>query len=398
MKIRFFILSIALCFTTMSGWANYYPEALAVHPTENIMVMAHGSGNLVIFEKSTYKHIKTIKVLSEIKTTSFSRDGMHLWVHGTDSQDNDVLLQLNSSTWEKSYEIECDEVAFSSTANKVAYKKDFFATDIKIIDLTTAESVGAMKMSFSKENAKVDFFEFSTDGKKLLMAENAYGENPCEILIYPSEGFVSTPLLVVTSPSKISTGFGTGLCSAGEEFTLIGWSETIKIVNGGVEVIDRGYHYCHSFCSSPDGQYFFVGSSIGRAVKYDRSTMKKTELGIEEMKGVTGDIIGITTTDGVTYHFLTDEYIVGTINADGFVLKQNFISMNVNVILDSYEPKEVEDIKKACKANGCNVEIPEEYDEENPVIISSNISINAAYALIEKMDEADIYCLVSIME
>ena len=64
---------------------------------------------------------------------------------------------------------------------------------------------------------------------------------------------------------------------------------------------------------------------LRRAVRFDMTSMQKTEVSIEEMKGVNADIVGIRTTQCKTYHFLTDEYNVGTINGVGFVLNQNFI-------------------------------------------------------------------------
>ena len=398
MKNKLILSVLAVFQLAFTGFANFYPEALAVHPTENMMVIAHESGNIIIIEKTTYKHLKTVKVFAEIEAINFSNNGGHLWVFGVDADDNDGLIQLNSSTWEKTAEFECERAAFSTIGNKLAYKKDYFATEIKLIDMTSAELVGSLKMTFTNEKSKADFFEFSTDGKNLIMAENVFGESPCEILVFPSEGFVSTPLKSVISRSKISTGFGTGLCSFNDEHILIGWSETIKAGKDSATVFDRGYDYCYSFCASPDGKYFFIGTSSGRASRYEFSTFKKTEVRVEEMKGATGNIMGICTTDGKVYHFITEDYIVGTINPDGFVLKQNFISMNVNVILDSYETKELETIRAACKANGCAAEIPDEYDEENPVVIATNIPMSAAYTLIEKMDDADVYCLVSIIE
>lgn len=393
------ILSIAAFFQlALTSFGNFYPEGIAVHPTENLMVIAHESGNIILIEKTTYKHLKTVKVFSEIESISFNNNGSHLWVLGVDADDNDGLIQLNSSTWEKTAEIACEKAVFSFVGNKLAYKKDYFATEIKLIDLTSAELVGSLKMTFTNEKSHADYFEFSPDGKTLIMGENVYGESPCEILFFPTEGFVSKPLKSVISASKISSGFGTGACSLNNEHVLIGWSETIKVGSDAATVINRGYDYCYSFCASPDGKYFFIGTSSGRASRYEFSTMKKTEVSVEEMKGATGNIMGICTTDGKLYHFITEDYIVGTINPDGFVLKQNFISMNVNVILDSYETKELETIRAACKSNGCNVEIPDEYDEENPPVIATNISMSAAYTLIEKMDDADVYCLVSIIE
>src|SRR5690606_5663783 len=157
-------------------------------------------------------------------------------------------------------------------------------------------------------------------------------------------------------------------CSFNDEFVLVGWSQTIKTGADSVQVIERNGDYCYSFCASPDGKHFFIGTSYGQASRYEFSTLRKTEVQIEEMNGVTGNIRGICTTDGKVYHFITEDYIAGTFSSEGFVLKQNFISMNVNVVLDDYETKEIETIKEACKANGLDVIIPEEYNEENPTV------------------------------
>lgn len=398
MKNKFILTCLAIFSIALSSFANFYPVGIAVHPTENILVVAHESGNIIIIEKTSFKYLKTIKVLSEIESISFSKDGGHLWIFGENQEENTCVLALDSKTWTKQHEIECFMAKFSPVSNKLCYTLGYTSKEVKIVDMSSAESVGALKTTFTRDDASVDFFEFSTDGSQIILAERAYRDETCEILIFPSEGFVAQPLRSVISTSKISTGFGTGLGSLNNEYVLIGWSETIKVGANQAEVINRGYDFCYSFCSSPDGKYFFIGSVSGRASRYDFTTMKKTELTVEEINGATGDIAGICTTDGKLYYFITDEYIVGTINPEGFVLKQNFISMNVNVILDEYETKEIETIRAACAANGYTVEIPDEYDEENPVIIATNISLSDAYTLIEKMDDADIYCLVSIIE
>jgi len=398
MKNKFILTVLSIFCFAFARLCIHYPKSIAIHPTEDILVIGHNTGNIIIVEKSTLKFLTMIKVCKTIEKTSFNKDGSQLWLFGRNLEEKDCALSLDSKTWTKKHEIGCYKATFSSTANKLCYKIGYSSGELKIADMSSAESVGSLKTAFTKDDSHVDFFEFSTDGSQIIMAESVFGDIPCEILIYPSEGFVAKPTKSFISSTKISTGFGTGISSNNNEHILIGWSETLKLKTDTCETLSRGYDFCHSFCSSADGSYFYIGGG-GEATQYDFLTMKTVPIELEKIDGHAGNIIAIGTIDSKNYYFVTDDYIVGIINSDGFVVKQTLLNMTVDVILsNSYKAEDVQKINDACKLNKLKVVIPEIYDKEKPVKIAAGVSMSDASKIIEKMRASGIYCGVSLIQ
>lgn len=382
---------------SLCGYSYDLPKSLSINPNGNQLVIGHSSGTILLVNTKGLKYEKSVKICDEIEEMSFDEKGEFLWVFGRNNN-NSVLMKFETEDWNLKEEKKCEHAVFSSIGNKVCYKKDYFTNDLKVLDLTSGESVGTAKIKFKNRDGKIGYFELSGDGKKIIIAEKVFGGAAAEILIYSAEGLNASPENSCSSPKGLSDGFGTGVCTKNNSHIAIGWSETIRINEDSCESLDRGYTFCNSFCADPEGNFFFIGGS-NEINRFEFKDIRVSKSEIEEISGASGKVISIKTLEGKDFYFITEDYIVGKINGDGFVLEQNLLSMNVDVILrDGYRADGVQKIKDACKKYKYKVNVPDEYDKDNPVVILSNVPMKKAFDAIIKMRKERVHCIVRLID
>lgn len=395
MKKLVFILIMAWSVMTL---AADYPSALTVHPDGSKLIVGHQSGRIFIVAEKGLKYENSIKLCQKIEGLCFDSSGDYLWVSGLLNDNKRSLMVFNSKSFELIQSWECERAVFSFSGNRVSFKKDYFSQEIKTLDLSTRESLGTIKAKFTKQDARIGYFELSGDGTQLIVVESVFGDGSAEVLVYPSEGLVASPLNSYENGTDVSTGFGSGVCTKVGGHIVIGWSETLRISSDTCQVLNRGYDYCSSFCSDPKGSFFFVGSNE-KITRYNFDDLRTSELRLEDVNGAGGKISGICTLDGSTFYYVSEDYVMGKFNSDGFILEQALLNFNVDVILrDGYKPEKAQEIRDACKKYKFKATIPDECDKENPVVIVADVPMKEAWEAIISMREERIQCVVRIRD
>jgi len=397
MKLFNTILGLFVLTLSSSIYAGDGPIAIKQHPTENHLVVALASGKISIVNSKSLKIEKSISVAKNIKKISFNNDGSMLWVHGeTSNKPGNRLLGYGTKHWGLEKEVDGSDVSFSNDGSKALVRESSFAKELKIIDLTTGEKTGGIKIKFKNEENSSEFFGFSGDGKFVIISERSYGSGAKEIQVYNGDGYSSAPLRSYASPEGITDGFATGVVTKGDEHIVSGWSNSYKLSKDTCIALDRKYNYCSAFYASPTGDFLFIMDSKGMKYKFD--DFSSTSIAFDKVDGFFGKVKSVCSVNDKDFYYVTNDFIIGKLNAEGFALQQELLEYTVSLKLrDSYKPEKVEAMQSALKKNGIKVTIPEKYDRKNPVIVKDGISIKDAHEYIQKMRKAEVKIQLAIV-
>ena len=369
---------------TLNVFGNDKPIAINVISNSKVIV-SNSSGLVSIISSDQLKLEKSMHLMKSIKKASISSDGLTYWILGNDlSKNKTMLTSFDVKTWEKKSSVECSDAAFAPDGSKVAYRASAFAKELKIIDLVTREKTGGIKFSFTKTDASADFVSYSGDSKYIFVVERKYGKGNREILKYNGDGYSAKSLQIFMSSKGVSAGFGSGVISKGEEHILIGWSETIKITGDSCKVIDRGFDFCNTFYGVNSGDYFYILGSKG--TRYTFEDLAKTSIEFDKVDGLFGTVSAATSLDDKTCIYVTDDFIIGKFNSDGFTKGEAMLSYKTDLVLaEFYKPETIKELKRKLKKGGYKVELPEKYSRSNNIVIETNLSLKEAKQIQTKL-------------
>ena len=220
---------------------------------------------------------------------------------------------------------------------------------------------------------------------------------PGELVIYPSEGFSSKPEKTIKCSKAISNSFGSGLSSKDNNHLFIGWFNAFKMADT-VETIIPKWNSCYAVFAASNGEFAYA--SMGEnAAYFDMTSNNFTEVKVEDIGAVHGNITSFCSNDNKNIYFITEDHMVGIMNESGFVIKQAVLNYKVNLVLrDEYKPEKASEISSQLKSAGYKVIIPETYNEQNRVIIAKGVSVEKAIEMEEDIRNKTNYAIQTITE
>lgn len=361
------------------------PVAISVVPGSKTVIVSNSNGMVSILGSKKMLIEKSMVLMKSIKNAAISKDGSTYWLMGNDLENGHAaLMAFDIATWEKKSTIQCSDAAFAPDGTKVAYRTSTFAKELKIIDMISREKTGGIKFSFTDNDGSAEFVGYSGDSKYIFVAERKYGSEMREILKYNGDGYSTQSLQKLKSAKGVSSGFGTGIASKGEEHILIGWSETLKITADSCYVLDRGYDFCHTFYGLTGGDFFFILGSKGNRYKFE--DLSTTTIEFEKVEGKFGNVSSAAMLDDKTCVYVTDQFVIGKFNNEGFTQGESMLEYKVDVVLtEYYKPENIKDLRSKLKKAGYKIEIPEKYSRSNRLVLEEGLSMKKAIAVIAEL-------------
>jgi hypothetical protein len=250
--------------------------------------------------------------------------------------------------------------------------------------MISREKTGGIKFNFTDSEGSAEFVGYSGDSKYIFATERKYGSEIREVLKYNGDGYSAKPLQKLKSEKGISSGFGTGIASKGEEHILIGWSETLKITADSSYTLARGYEFCHTFYGLTGGDFFFILGSKGNRYKFE--DLSTTSIEFEKVEGKFGNVSAAAMLDENTCVYVTDKFVIGKFNNEGFTMGESMMQYKVDIVLTQYyKPDNIKDLRANLKKAGYKIEVPEKYSRFNRLVLEEGLSMKKADEIIGKL-------------
>ncbi|HBS86407.1 MAG: hypothetical protein A2W91_19525 [Bacteroidetes bacterium GWF2_38_335] len=396
-KILVILLSIFL--TAVYAFEANTPIAIAANPNEKIIVIGHQNGYITILDKESLKVKGTKKIGHNIKKLSFTSNGKYLWVIGYVEERKEKVYCVEVSDWTVDFKLSADKVNWSNTTDRLCYTIGYGDTQVHLLDMNTKSKIGAVDAKFSDPEMKIDALMFSSDGKELLVSgHKGYGnDEPGEVLVYKSEGYSKIHKKTIKSKKAFSDSFGHGVLSKDSTYFIFSWFNG-RLFKGAEELVYPDYLTCYSVFAEPDGSFALIGSGRHAIERFDINSPNSSKLTFEKIGKSEGGVVSFSS-DGKNVYFITDEHLIGVINKEGFVTKQELLTYKVNLILrDYYKAEQAKEIENQLKSLGYKVVVPEEYDKNNRVVIKSELTVEKAYDAVIEIREKTTLGIQTIVE
>lgn len=406
-----FLSNLALSFT--SGL-----EAIAIHPTKNILAVGGEMKNLVILDKSTFAVLKKIELNEEIVDLSFSADGSMLVAY-TDSR---KVFYLETETWTQKGMIEdASKAEFSAALNLLAIY-NFFTEKIHLYSMTEHTSISEIALG----EIDPEIIGFDVTRKQLLVYESGIedssepeltdgmipenlpdGEEEILEMKYDQEKAV-LHVFSIQNGSKIfshetfystTSSFACIAFGDGKNYYVNGWDDNIMVFSesGFTEVLATPNTYCYGAGYSIEKNLIISDEYI-----YNYSTKSFKEFKTTKSRDWTTGYLHdyVVDADGTIFG-VTSKYVIFKMSLGGEMLKQEFIDLPTHLELTYIKPGTEGDVRLVLESYGLDQQKAMIYvdailNDDKDLIVYTSEEYEKVAELEKKLD--DLGCSTNILQ